>query len=91
VRETLSSFLVDLACDTRKRTAFLADPAGVLKRSSLDPAAKAALLTRSGGEIRRALGVEIGAAAVEVLKKGPAKPQPGPKPGPKPTPPKPKG
>jgi hypothetical protein len=90
VSETLSNFLVDLASDPHRMHAFLDDPAHVLDRSSLSADEKAAILARDGAEIRRALGLRPGQAAMEVMKKDTGKPKPGPKPGPKPTPPKPK-
>ena len=70
--------------------AFLADPAQVVEHSSLNADEKAAVLAQDSAEIRRALGLETGEAAMEVLKKETDKPKPGPKPGGKPQPPKPK-
>jgi hypothetical protein len=72
VSETLTHFLVDLASDPNRMQAFLTNPRGVLDQSTLTAGQKSAVLSRDNGAIRRALGVPVAAAAMQMFKKGPA-------------------
>ncbi len=70
--QTLTRFLVDLASDADRMQAFLANPSGVLDQTALTAGQKSAVLTRNNGAIRRAMGVPVAAAAMQMFKKGPA-------------------
>lgn len=72
--ETLTDFLVDLASDADRMQAFLANPAQLLDQSALSGDEKAALLTRNGDAIRRAMGPMTAAdSGLQLEKKAPVK------------------
>jgi hypothetical protein len=70
--DNLSHFLIDLASDSDRMAAFLADPAGALAGSPLSDEEKAAVLTRDSARVRAAFGFSLAMdEPVAVMKKRP--------------------
>ena len=70
--DKLTHFLIDLASDSIRMDAFLADPAGMLATSLLTDEEKRAVLTRDGHRVRSALGFSLAMPEpVAVMKKRP--------------------
>ena len=70
--DNLSHFLIDLASDSTRMDAFLADPARALAGSLLTDEEKAALLTRDATRVRAALRrLDLAAEPVAAMKKRP--------------------
>ena len=75
--DNLSHFLVDLASDSDRLNAFLADPTQAVNATSMSEYEKAAVLSRDSAQIRSALmagpGDPTGSSKKKRKKKSPAK------------------